>query len=191
MVGAVFSQSPSSVLLSQPVNVSVEPYDRYESFAVVNDGAQGTVHGVFQLLQEDGTHLNVKMHLQSTELIRLGDCTQAALFTITFNDTLMAELRGEADIFSTELLIEVQFQYLGRKNEESDIAYIHVTINNFSETTFPDINPTSTESKNSMESPNLCSMKISGGISQICSVCSYRLIVYFCSYYVIAINLIS
>lgn len=182
MVGAVLSKSPNSVLLSQPVNVTVEPYDHYESFAVVNDSGQGTIHGEFRLLQEDGTHLDAKMHLQSKELIRLGDCTQAALFTITFNDTLMTELRGKADTFSNELSIEIQFQYLGRRNEQSDIAYIHVSLDSFSETTSPDVNPMSTESKNSTESTDLCNgnniMEMSGGLP-LCSIYSYRLIACF------------
>ena len=92
MVGAVLSRSLNSLLSSQPVNVTVEPNDHYESFAIVNDSSLGTIHGNFQLLQDGGTYMDIKMHLQSKELLRLGDCTQAALFAITFNDTLMNEL---------------------------------------------------------------------------------------------------
>ena len=171
MVGAVLSRSSSSLLSSQPVNVTVELNDHYESFAVVNDSALGTIHGNFQLLQGGGTYSNIKMHLQSKELLRLGDCTQAALFAITFNDTLMNELRGkaESDVFLQELLIEVQFQYLGRINEQSDVAYIHVSLDNFSKTTSPDINNTTSadENRRSTESADLCagnSMKISGSL---------------------------
>ena len=171
MVGAVLSRSSNSLLSSQPVNVTVELNDHYESFAVVNDSALGTIHGNFQLLQDGGTYSNIKMHLQSKELLRLGDCTQAALFAITFNDTLMNELRGkaESDVFLQELLIEVQFQYLGRINEQSDVAYIHVSLDNFSKTTSPDINNTTSaaENRRSTESADLCagnSMKISGSL---------------------------
>ena len=157
------------------MNVTVERYDNYKSFAIVNDSVQGTIHGEFRLLQEDGTHLDVKMHLQSKELIRLGDCAQTALFTITFNDTLMTELRGKVDTFSNELSIMVQFQYLGNRNEQSDIAYIHVSLDNFSETT-SGVNPMSTESKNSTESTDLCNgnnvTEISGGLS-LYSIYSY------------------
>ena len=184
MVGAVLSRSLNSLLSSQPVNVTVEPNDHYESFAIVNDSSLGTIHGNFQLLQDGGTYMDIKMHLQSKELLRLGDCTQAVLFAITFNDTLMNELLGkaESDVFLQEVLIEVQFQYLGRRNEQSDVAYIHVSLDNFSKTTSPDINPTSiAESKRSTESADLCigsSMKISGSLP-LFSVYSFKLIVCF------------
>jgi hypothetical protein len=174
----------------------VEPNDHYESFAIVNDSARGTIHGEFQLLEEDGTYsdLDIKMYLQSKEPIRLGDCTQAALFAITFNDTLMTELRERADIFSHNniiiLIIEVQFQYLGKPNEQSDIAYIHISLDNFSKTTSPDVIPTSTESANySTENPAPCignSMKISGSLP-LYSTFSLRLILFAlcsCCFYV-------
>ena len=171
VVGAILSKSFNSFLLSQPVNVTVESDDHYEAFAIVNDSALGTIHGEFQLLHDDGTYLDIKMHLQTKELLRLGDCTQAALFAISFNDTLMTELRGiaESDVFSQELLIEVQFLYLGRKNEKSDVAYIHVSLDNFSKVTTPDVNNSTSvaESKSSTESAVLCtgnSMNISGSL---------------------------
>lgn len=166
------SKSLNSFLLSQPVNVTVEPNDHYETFAFVNDSALGTIHGEFQLLQDGGLDI-IKMHLQRKEPLRLGDCTQAALFAISFNDTLMTELRGiaESDVFSQELLIEVKFQYLGtsRRNEQSDIAYIHVSLDNFSKVTTPDVNNSTSvaESKSSTESADLCtgnSMNISGSL---------------------------
>ena len=50
--------------------------DGYKSFVIVNDSAQG-----------NGTHLNVKMHLWSKLLSLEIVCTQAVLFTITFNYT--------------------------------------------------------------------------------------------------------
>ena len=172
MVGSVLSKSFNSFLLSQPVNVTVESGDHYETFAIVNDSALGTIHGEFQLLQDGGLDI-IKMHLQRKEPLRLGDCTQAALFAISFNDTLMTELRGiaESDVFSQELLIEVKFQYLGtsRRNEQSDVAYIHVSLDNFSKVTTPDVNNSTSvaESKSSTESADFCtgnSMNISGSL---------------------------
>ena len=181
MVGAVFNKSRNSILKSQPVNVTVEPYDEYQSFAIVSDNAQGSLHGKFQLLQDNGTNLD--FHVQRNEAI-LGNCTQVVVFTVVFNDTIMTELHRGADTLSSELLIEVQFLYHhffgnGGGNEQSDIAYIQVSLDRFiGTTTSTDANPTSTENKNSTEGGDMCTgntLEISG------SSPPYDIILYNCT----------
>ena len=111
----------------------------------------------------------------------------------------MTELHGkaESDVFSQEKLIEVQFLYLGRKNEKSDVAYnIHVSLDNFSKVTTPDINNSTsvTESKSSTESADLCtgnSMNISGSLPLFRAYYYSIIITYYLLYAHIMLLLLS
>ena len=177
--------------MSQPVNVTVEYNDEYQSFALVNDSyIHGVIYSKFYLLQNNGKPRDITKHLHHQENIPFGDCLQVEVFTFVFNDTLLAE---SLEPYADELLIKVQFHYksyqTSDKNASSDIAYIRVLLDSFNKdatiiVSTSSTNPASTDSKNATSIGDLSygsSPNISGSLS-LQSMYSYKMVVLLLNY---------
>lgn len=180
VVGTVLSKSSDSILISEPVNVTVEVNDEYQSFAMINNSCEGSIHGMMNLLKNNGKMISIENHVQSKDTCS-GKYIQVTVFTIVFDDKLLADLlnlvNGDGEDFSNQLQIEVRFQYINHGTESSlskfFSAYIHVLLNNDIDVSAPTISsngdtsatgPINAGSKNSTES--------GVDLSQVCSAYS-------------------